>query len=133
MSTHIWEVVIYLMLLLFINFLSSEVAPVRWVPLISPLGSTACRCQVGVRDLQGVFHVYLFRCKVILMYIFIGPLLGGSLSWRQSARFSKDSRKESHLDKWVEMGLHHKSLAWLHVFLKECLQKEYFHALNEHK
>ena len=31
------------------------------------------------------------------------------------------------------MGLHHKSLAWLHVFLKECLQKECFHELNEHR
>ena len=63
------------------------------------------------------------------MYIFIGPLLGGSLSWYQSARFQKIL---GNLDGGVKMGLHHKSLAWLHVFLKECVQKECFHALNKH-
>lgn len=75
MSTHGRKIVDFYYYCCYI--LLPGVAPVSWLPLVSPLGSMVCRCQEGAGDLWGVY-VFLFRCNSDIDINYEGLLLEGS-------------------------------------------------------
>ena len=109
MSTHGREVVHFYCYCCCI--LLPEVAPVSWVPLVSPLGSTVRRCQGGTGDPRGVY-VFYSAATLILMYIIKAYSSRALSAGIRAIRFQKILGNPDG----IKMGLHHEALAWLLVF-----------------